>query len=126
MTCENCGWEDQGQKVHPCRFNEKELEEGLKMIEIKHGWLKWKDWGDHAEYRSIFVREDQRRKGIGSKLLDKLKKIKNPIITFVNTDKDDWLGKFLLSCGFEFIEAAPEKFASITKDYKTIMLWKNK
>lgn len=129
MTCKKCGFDSMGAKVHPCKLNKEEKKDGLKMIELKNGWLKYKNWKDFYEYRSIFVKEQDRFGGIGSKLLTALKKLaKKPIYTFVNTNKEDWLGKFLLANKFKFIEKEPETelLGQLAKCYTAVMVWKNK
>lgn len=124
MVCKKCKFDDGGAKIHPCRLNKDEKKEGLKLISLKNGWLKYKNFGKFFEYRGIWVIERDRRKGIGSKLIIRLKKIaaRKPIYAFVNTNADDWLGKFLLSVGFKFIPKEPETelLGALAKDYQNV------
>jgi len=86
---------------HICPFGLKEI----KIIDV--GYLRYKDWGDYYEYREVWVEPKYRKKGWGSKLMDRLAEIAKEkgikeIYVRANTDgKSDTLGKFITKNGFE-------------------------
>ena len=82
----------------------------LEEIKIEGGYIRFKEWIDQygkiIEYRAIWVDEDKRRKGLGTKLMKMLAKeakkrgIKE-IYSRLSTDGSDALGKFITSVGFK-------------------------
>ena len=82
----------------------------LIAIEIPEGKLQYAEWqdkyGKFLEYRTIWVNEDKRRKGFGTKLMKELFKIakKQGVEVYVRAStngKDDPLGKFITSLGYK-------------------------
>jgi|SRR3990167_6697519 len=52
----------------------------------------------------IYVHSDHRKEGVGSTMIEVLKKQKKKIITFSNTNDTEIFGIFLISQGFKYTE----------------------
>jgi hypothetical protein len=83
----------------------------LIKIEIPEGLLQYKEWedkyGKFLEYRKIWVNEDKRRQGFGTKLEKKLfkigKELKQDVYVRALTNGSDNFGKFVISLKYKKI-----------------------
>src|SRR3990167_3546618 len=72
---------------------------GILDPKIK-GFIRFTSEKDHTTLHQIYVHPNHRREGIGSKMLDALKK-KGKIVVFTNTNEGEVFGSFIIKKGFK-------------------------
>ena len=73
---------------------------GILDPKIK-GFIRFDIEKDHIILHQIYVHPDHRREGIGSAMLEELKKQKKKIVTFTNTNEGEVFGSFIIKKGFK-------------------------
>src|SRR3990167_10173444 len=73
---------------------------GILDPKIK-GFIRFDIEKDYVILHQIYVRPDCRREGIGSAMLEALKKQKKKIVVFTNTNESEIFGRFIRGQGFK-------------------------
>ena len=94
------------EKIEVKEINDQEFEStvydnsGILDPEIK-GFIRFTAEKDHVVLHQIYVHPDHRREGIGSKILDALKKKGEKIVMFTGTNEGDVFWEFIIKKGFK-------------------------
>jgi GNAT superfamily N-acetyltransferase len=93
-------------------------------MEVNEGCIRYTIFDDYIELRQIYVREEDRKKGNGAKLLKEFeriaKKLKKDIFVFTTAGGNDNFFQFMVHEGYKNVGYLPTNSLGFRKKYEQI------